>query len=76
MGTLSDRVMATMPDSFEESDDYYRGFAMGTAKSSTIAKEADELMDRMLAALEDCAREDADRLDAAMAKDTVEMYYK
>ena len=75
MGTLSERIACLEEDicsgEFSDLD------AMRELRSIyLIAKEADELMERMLAALEDCAREDADGLDAAMAKDTVTMYYE
>ena len=82
MGTLADRI-DSLPTQNRHLEDWSNtrtawlaGFDTGLYEAANLAKEADELMDRMLAALEDCAREDADGLDAAMAKDTVVMYYE
>ena len=53
---------------------YKTGHRDARHKAATLAAEADELMDRMAEALRGCAEEDADGLDAAMARDTLEMY--
>ena len=70
--SLEDRIKAL--ELTTEADDADSGYNYGIKDAAALAAEADELMDRMAEALRDCAEEDADGLDAAMARDTLEMY--
>ena len=56
MGVLSDRIMGQLPDDLNVKEyGYYDGFAQASRQAATIASEADELMEKLVDALESAA---------------------